>query len=162
MNTDRVNVNLNTFQRFIVKLIGATPRIAEQFQREREILNTTCKFLSEHHTKVERALKAKLDQTYDQRNLLAIALAQLVPGSGWGRDNNESWSDDWRTVVYLHLPRGQVTFHMHPRQSALAIGNLPQYEGAWDKTWWDEHQPALTGLIEVLGDDLLRKEARHG
>lgn len=152
---------LNGLQSFIVSLIGAESRIEEAFDEEKRTHRTVYEAMSQYHHDEAVKTQEKLNTIYEQRNLLAIALAQLVPGSGVGTDNNLLWSPAWRTVVYLHLPRGQVTFHMAPGQQEAAISNLPQYDGQWDQTYWEEHKPALLGLIEALGDDLLRQEKNN-
>lgn len=145
---------VSSFQLFVMRLIGVRKKIDRAFAER----DAAIRFLDDHYTTEMKAMSDRMNEVYDQRNLLAIALAQLVPGSGVGLDTEtKGWDDSWRTVVYLHLPRGQVSFHMSPQHAELAQMNLPTYDGRWDSTFWYEHRPVLVGLIETLGDDIVRK-----
>lgn len=100
-----------------------------------------------------RAMQERLDAVYEQRNLLAIALAQLVPGSGVSLDNQKR--KGWDAVVTLRLQGGPVSFHMSPEQALPALSHLRTYDGPWDGAGWTEHARVLYGFIEAMGDDLL-------
>ena len=81
----------------------------------------------------------RLNRAYKERNtsviLSALLAAELGYKSGWGKDGNESWDDEWRTVVYIDLPTGQVSWHMDPETSEIARSLLPLYKGKWNGTF---------------------------
>ena len=95
----------------------------------------------------ERALLAKLDDVYAQRNRLAALLALAVSALGqWGAKQSngepingglgrdESQSPEWQTTILIDLPgpnTGQISFHVHEREVTQFRG-LHDYRGAWD------------------------------
>ena len=84
---------------------------------------------------------------YTMRNELAIFAAKLAIrhgwNAGWGRDANSVWDDEWRTVVYIDTPEGQLCWHMGPDQQELAKEQLPEYEGEWDGYWYPKHRQRM-------------------
>lgn len=81
------------------------------------------------------ALKEQLDRkstAYTER-MIAVRLLVLKSGLNYGvkKDDNESWDDDWRNVVYIDLPEGQVSWHIAPHDLHL-FDDFPQYTGKWD------------------------------
>jgi hypothetical protein len=75
------------------------------------------------------------DDAYSQRNKLVVLLAHMAVRLGWkagiGRHEGEPWEADWRTIVFIDLPTGQVSWHFHDSEAPL-LERLPKYEGAWD------------------------------
>jgi len=70
----------------------------------------------------------ELDDVYEDRNLLACALAQTTGApSGWkpAPDADASWA-----IVWVETPMGQVSWHV-PRKMAEDIGP-PQRESDYD------------------------------
>ena len=89
-----------------------------------------------------------IQDVYAQRNELVLALAKTLPGSGWGVDKQkEGWDDEWKTVIYLNTPGGQLSFHVGPTVGNRAREELPRYEGEWDGTWWVDHGHRLKSLV---------------
>ena len=76
-----------------------------------------------------------VDQAYTERNiavsLLALVALRLGYKAGIGKDNNEDWEDEWRNVVYVDLPSGQVSYHIAPHDMECTA-SLPEYKGKWD------------------------------
>lgn len=72
---------------------------------------------------------------YEERDRLVAALSHLAwrhgVQVGIGRHEGVDWEDDWRTVIYLELPTGQVSWHIHDSERPWFLG-LPQYDGQWD------------------------------
>lgn len=61
---------------------------------------------------------------------MAVALG-LEAGLGRHEEEDKSWEDDWRNIVFIELPTGQVSWHIH--DSDLPMFNwLSGYEGGWD------------------------------
>jgi hypothetical protein len=80
-------------------------------------------------------LRAQKDQAYAERNRLVAAFAAMALWQGWrvglGRHVGENWEDDWRNIVFIDLPSGQVSWHIHDSE-LQQFAFLPQYKGAWD------------------------------
>jgi hypothetical protein len=115
--------------------------------------------------------RAQLDQVYRERNNLAILAAvfmgayfemtrgKTVPSEyvGWSIDPNAS--DGYETVVYLTPSiRGgerQISFHMSPREAALARALLMPFTGEWDGTFRGHEEDVFQWLqatrLEVVG-----------
>lgn len=82
--------------------------------------------------------KEAADSVYDERaRVLAVAtkMAQslgLRCGLARHPDSDETWDDDWRTIVFLDLPTGQASWHLHDSQVAH-FDHLGPYDGGpWD------------------------------
>jgi hypothetical protein len=92
--------------------------------------------IAKQRREVER-LAAQKDDAYSQRNRLVAMIARMAAsvGGDWragvGRHVGEAWDDDWRTVVFIDLPSGQISFHFHDSEKDLLRG-LPAYPGEWD------------------------------
>jgi hypothetical protein len=77
-------------------------------------------------------LKRAKDSAYWERDQLVAALSKLFPA--WlGRHEGADWEDDWRTVVYIQLPTGQVSWHIHDTERGY-FSHL-----AWGNEKWDSH-----------------------
>lgn len=64
------------------------------------------------------SLKKQKDQAYAERNRLVAALSKLFPAS-LEKHEGENWEDDWRWVVYIDLPTGQASWHIHDSELEL-------------------------------------------
>jgi hypothetical protein len=88
-------------------------------------------------TDLEAAVKAK-DTAYAERNRCVAALARVAVVMGlaaWrARHVGDLWEDDWRNIVFIRLPEGQVSWHIHDSE-------LPLFD--WlplrDDRPWDGH-----------------------
>lgn len=95
-------------------------------------------------SKIERLndeLKIQTDRTntaYTQRAIAAVAFAHTVllqgGSAGVGRDSREDQPDEWRVVLYVDTPVGQLSWHIAPSDQYMLEG-LPQYSGTWDGKW---------------------------
>lgn len=87
-------------------------------------------------TATESLLAAK-DQAYAERNQCVAAIVRAAVSMGcpaWlARHEGGDWDDDWRNIVFITLPTGQVSWHIHD-------SDLPRF--AWlsrDPAPWDGH-----------------------
>lgn len=87
-------------------------------------------------TEYEAALVQK-DAAYAERNKcvalvarMAIAMG-LAAGLGRHEESDQSWDDDWRNIVFINLPSGQVSWHIHDSDLPM-FEFLGQYDGQWD------------------------------
>lgn len=90
------------------------------------------------HAEAIRVLTEQKNGAYSERNKCVAALARMALALGWragvGQHADvpgESWDADWRTLVAIDLPTGQVTWHFHDSEKPLIEG-LPVYAGSWD------------------------------
>ncbi|QLE46556.1 hypothetical protein FD723_40805 (plasmid) [Nostoc sp. C052] len=81
---------------------------------------------------------------YSERNKLLVPLCKMAIAlnlvAGIGQHQGEEWDDDWRNIIFLELPTGQISFHIHDSELHL-FQFLPPYTGKWDghdtATKWD-------------------------
>lgn len=78
------------------------------------------------------------NRAYTQRAIAAVAFAHTVLAlggtAGIGRDNREDQPDNWRVVLYVDTPAGQLSWHIAPNDQAMIQG-LPNYTKPWDGTY---------------------------
>jgi hypothetical protein len=91
---------------------------------------------------IEALIKQK-DQAYSERNKVVAALAHVLShvffsninvGVAQHDINDKDWEADWRTILVIELPAGQVTWHFHDSEKYLLEG-LPTF----DDYKWDGH-----------------------
>lgn len=82
-----------------------------------------------------KMLESQKNQAYAERNRLVAALSKLFPAS-LERHEGENWEDDWRWVVYIDLPTGQASWHIHDSELEL-FQHLERNTGRK----WDGHSP---------------------
>lgn len=85
-----------------------------------------------------RDYRKERDAAYVERNRLVAALARLVVlngGRAWIADHRdvegENWDPEWRNVVFIDGPTGQLSWHLHDSDVSLFDG-LPRGENTWD------------------------------
>lgn len=72
-----------------------------------------------------------LNGVYAERNALVAALSKIFPSS-LERHVGEEWEDDWRWVVFVNLPTGQCTWHIHDTHLSM-FHHLQRETGVvWD------------------------------
>lgn len=75
---------------------------------------------------------------YTQRAIAAVALAHTVLAlggtAGIGKDGLTDQPDEWRVVLYVDTPAGQLSWHIAPNDQAMLAG-LPNYTKPWDGTY---------------------------
>lgn len=73
------------------------------------------------------------DGAYDERNRLVAMLASLFPASLERHpDEDAEWENDWRWIVFIDLPTGQASWHIHDSQLSM-FGHLKRMQGRkWD------------------------------
>ena len=78
------------------------------------------------------------DVVYAERDRLVAALSKSYPAHLAWHDAypGDGWDDEWRNIVCIHLPTGQVTWHIHERELPwfAHLGREPNH--------WDGHDTA--------------------
>lgn len=99
-------------------------------------------------TSSTEALIAAKDTAYAERNKLVRLLAALFP-SGIAKTDIDGWDPEWHWCVYIDLPTGQASWHIHESEYP-AFAGLPHYEGAWDGHTTDEKYGRVEQLVYRL------------
>lgn len=76
-------------------------------------------------------LTSSKDCAYGERNALVAALSKLFPASLERHPEHEEWLDDWRWVVFINLPTGQVSWHIHDSE-VHQFTHLDSGQRTWD------------------------------
>lgn len=76
-----------------------------------------------------------LDEVYAERNNVIALAATLAHESGYpvwrAKHTAPDWEDDWRNIIYIVLPTGQLSWHIHDSDVPL-FAHLRQGENTWD------------------------------
>lgn len=109
----------------------------------------TCGGSLDGRYEIERIHEEKINAVYDERNRCVAAMTCMAMTRGWvtwlGKHepaNDPMWDKEWMNVVFIDLPTGQVSWHIHDRDLPL-FAHLPvrpdgpSIEG--DITKWDGH-----------------------
>lgn len=88
-----------------------------------------------------RDYRKERDSAYTERNRLVAALARLImdlerDGSpkAWLAEHDPTdagWDPEWRTIVFIDGPTGQLSWHLHDSDVPLFDG-FPRGENYWD------------------------------
>jgi hypothetical protein len=80
-------------------------------------------------------VKKSRDNAYWERNQLVAALSKIYPSYlGYHEISDKSWDKDWMNIVYMELPTGQVSWHIH-KSDLENFSHLRDYI----KIKWDGH-----------------------
>jgi len=75
------------------------------------------------------------DAVYTERNRLVALLASLYPSSLERHpEEDETWEDDWRWIVFIDVPTGQASWHIHDSELCL-FDHVVRFKGMQ----WDGH-----------------------
>lgn len=92
------------------------------------------------------------DAAYAERNKCVALIARMAialglrAGLGRHEEEDKSWEDDWRNIVFIDLPSGQVSWHIHDSDLPM-FEFLPKYHGVWDgHTTEEKYQRVLEAL----------------
>lgn len=90
---------------------------------------------------------------YRERDFVVCALSKLLPS--WLEQHSESdpdWDDEWRTIVFVQLPTGQASWHLHDSEVAW-FRHLEHKDGnSWDgHSTGQKHQRILAMSATKLG-----------
>lgn len=115
--------------------------LAKQLDTQFEITNTLQSRNADLHTenadftvRLEAASRAK-DGAYAERNkvlvLVALMAQRLGINVGIGQHVGEDWDADWRNILFIDLPAGQVSWHLHDSEASMFYF-VGTYAAKWD------------------------------
>ncbi|KKN42483.1 hypothetical protein LCGC14_0712930 [marine sediment metagenome] len=115
-------------------------------------------------TAAEAALAQALEGkhvAYSERNQLVAAISRLWP-SHLARhpEDDETWDDEWRTIVCIHSPAGQLTWHIKDGEQYL-FSHLAEGEGHWDGHSTPEKYARLQRALSGSTDETCPKCQRR-
>lgn len=79
------------------------------------------------------SLKTSKDLAYSERDKLVALLSKLFPASLERHpEEDKDWENDWRWIVFINLPTGQVSWHIHDSEISM-FNHLKRKLGVkWD------------------------------
>lgn len=93
-----------------------------------------------------RRLTAQKDAAYSERNMVVAALSKLFPSSLERHPEGEDWEEDWRWIVFIDLPTGQATWHIHDDELGR-FDHLGRHAGRkWDGHTTHQKYERLLGI----------------
>lgn len=76
--------------------------------------------------------KNRLEAIYWERNQLVVFLTKLFPSYlALHTPTHETWGTEWRYVVIVETPRGQLSWHIHESEKPY-FDHLEIQENTWD------------------------------
>lgn len=96
-------------------------------------------------------LKRQKDGAYTERNALVCALSKLLPAHMEIHPFSEEWDDDWRSIVFVEGPTGQMTWHIHDSEVGSFNHLLPIEQHSWDGHTTEEKYERLAALLSKGG-----------
>lgn len=107
----------------------------------REALDKIARLTAE----VERLTNQK-DGAYNERDHLVAALSKFFPASLERHPAEEEWDDDWRWIVFIELPTGQVSWHIHDSEVGYFAHLARETGRKWDGHLTPEKYDRLAAL----------------
>ena len=95
-------------------------------------------FLSSHRERLAGETDSK-NRAYNERNRLVAFLASKYSAHIKIHPKEDtSWENDWRTIVCIHTPAGQMTWHIHDSETEM-FGFLNVKPDLFPECEWDGH-----------------------
>jgi len=84
---------------------------------------------------IMQAISEEKNSIYTERNLCVALIAQYAKSVGHKvgikEHQGEDWEDEWRNVLFIDLPTGQVSWHLH-KDELVNFPGIGPYTGEWD------------------------------
>ena len=143
---------------YIPELIGQL----KFMQSEAERLGNELILRDERVVELEKSIEESgdgaksADSIYHERNLCVAALARLAIRcgykSGLGKHEHkegESWDLDWENIVFVELPTGQVSWHIHEKE-LKHFRFLGEHVRGWDGHTTEEKYKRIDDLFQYM------------
>ncbi len=93
---------------------------------------------------------SECDSVYKERDLCIALLVQYAQKAdvnvGIKEHVGEEWEDEWRNVLFIDLPTGQVSWHLH-RDELVNFPGVGPYAGEWDGHTTEEKYERIRKFI---------------
>ena len=90
-------------------------------------------------------LEIQKDGAYTERDALVAALSKCFPSYLGRHPDGETWDDDWRWIVFIDLPTGQASWHIHDSE-VENFDHLGRGDDPWDGHTTEEKYARLAAL----------------
>lgn len=147
--------HLNAIQDHLDSMYSDLEEEIETKEQQINLLEQRVDRILEDATMVSVQLADQIEATnraYSQRAIAAVAFAHTVLSlggtAGISRDNREDQPDNWRVVLYVDTPAGQLSWHIAPNDQQMLAG-LPEYVRAWDGTYNSSNVEFYKGFSRV-------------
>lgn len=91
------------------------------------------------------------DTVYRECNM---CVARMALNRGWtagiGQHEGDDWGSDWRNIVFIDLPTGQVSWYIHDSDLPI-FGFLPKYLNKWDGHTTDDKYGRVLLMLAFQG-----------
>jgi hypothetical protein len=100
-----------------------------------------------------QAEKASKDNAYTERNRLVAFLSSLYFSHRVRHpDSDTNWENDWRWIVCIHTPKGQMTWHIHDSHLPM-FEHLEVGEDHWDGHSMEDKYLRLEALSKTTAEN---------
>lgn len=90
--------------------------------------------------------RAYRDCGYSERNKLVAFLTRIYPAHLADHPASDaSWEDEWRTIVFVDSPAGQLSWHIHVSDAPL-FAHLARGMNNWDGHTTEEKYERLAAI----------------
>jgi len=97
----------------------------------------------------EREMRNKV---YTERNLCVALIASYAQWFGHKvgikEHMGDDWEDDWRNVLFIDLPTGQVSWHLH-KDELVNFPDIGPYAGEYDGHTTEEKYKRIQAFIHL-------------
>jgi hypothetical protein len=113
----------------------------------------------------EQELEAAKNSAYQERDKCVSLIAHMALAMGFAvglaRHTGDPWEDDWRNIVFVELPTGQVSWHVHDSEMHMFC-DLPRYTKPWDGHSTSEKYHRVLACSSYLPRPRAATETRAG
>ena len=95
-------------------------------------------------TKQNKEMETAKDIAYSERNQLVALLSKVFPAS-IEKHEGEDWEDDWRNIVFIKLPTGQASWHIHDSELPM-FSHLSSVRPTWYRHTTEEKYNRIESL----------------
>jgi len=93
-----------------------------------------------------KGLRQAKDSAYHERDRLVAALSKCFPSFLARHPAGDAWEDDWRNIVFVMMPTGQASWHIHDSELPLFSHLLMTSSIQWDGHTTEEKYQRLEAL----------------
>ncbi len=112
-------------------------------------LRTTLTLRDQTSQEREREIVESKNNAYHERDMLVCALSKLFPAYLAQHDEADlEWENDWRWIVYVELPTGQVSWHIHDSEREM-FNHLEVKANNWDGHNTERKYQRLKALLNI-------------